>query len=40
MKLKALLFMVVTALAAPTALAENIAGIWKHSEEAGWIESG
>ena len=38
MKLKALLFMLVTALAAPAALAGNIAGIWKHSEEAGWIE--
>ena len=30
--------MLVTALAAPAALAGNIAGIWKHSEEAGWIE--
>ena len=38
MKLKALLFMLVTALAGPAALAGNIAGVWKHSEEAGWIE--
>ena len=38
MKLKALLFMLGTALATPAALAGNIAGIWKHSEEAGWIE--
>jgi uncharacterized protein (DUF2147 family) len=38
MNLKAVLFTVVAALAAPTVLAGEITGIWKHSEEPGWME--
>jgi len=32
------LLTLVAALAAPAALAGEIAGIWKHSEEPGWME--
>jgi len=37
MNIKTLIALVI-ALAAPTAFAADIAGIWKHSDEPGWIE--